>query len=197
MFVILFNGPPRAGKDTAVAAYEARGRRFNIEKRKFAESVKTGTHAIFGLFNERGQPYPAATFESVKNEPRDEFWGMSPRQAYIWYSEEVMKPKFGSGIFGRIEAKNLVPGRIHLFSDSGFATEAEEVAKVAGRKNMFLVRLYREGCTFDKDSRSYISVPGVDSVDLTNDGTDEFHDVVAGVVDTWLNTRIDDNGRAT
>lgn len=190
MQIILFNGPPGAGKDTAVAAYEALGRRYNTERRKFASAVKIGAHALFGLFNDRGQPYPADTFEAVKNQPRDEFWGMSPREAYIWYSEEVMKPKFGPGIFGRIEARKLKPGRIHLFSDSGFAPEAEEIAAIAGRRNMFLVRLYREGCTFEKDSRSYISLPGVDTVDLKNDGGPTFHDTVAGVVDTWLNTRI-------
>ena len=190
MYVILFNGPPGAGKDTALSAYEAFGRRFNTEKRKFAESVKIGTHALFGLFNERGQPYPSGTFESVKNEPRPEFWGMSPRAAYIWYSEEIMKPKWGPGVFGRIEAQKLIKGRIHLFSDSGFAPEAEEVAKIAGKNNMLLVRLYRNGHTFKGDSRSYISLPGVDSIDLTNDGSPNFLRTVASTVDMWLDTKV-------
>lgn len=195
MYVILFNGPPGAGKDTAVSAYEAHGRYFNIEKRKFAESVKIGAHALFGLFNERGQPYPAAMFEAVKNEPRTEFWGMSPRAAYIWYSEEVMKPKWGPGVFGRIEAQKLKKDRVHLFSDSGFAPEAEEVAKIAGKRNMLLVRLFRPGHTFEGDSRSYISLPGVDSIDLTNDGGPSFLKTVAHEVDVWLDARTLRNGK--
>lgn len=153
---ILFNGPPGCGKDTIVnhlsQVLPA------VEARKFATHVKEATHAIFGLFDTLGRPVAHDAFEDCKNEPRDEFNGMSPRQAYIWFSEEVMKPKFGKGVFGQIEARklNCEAPDLYAFSDSGFAEEAREVVKVLGPDRVFLVNIFRDGHTFEGDSRGYI-----------------------------------------
>jgi hypothetical protein len=159
---ILFNGPPGCGKDTAVRHlhrfFKADRVLLPVEPRKFATHVKEGTHATLGLFDGFGRPLPHDAFELVKNEPRDEFAGMTPRQAYIWFSEEVMKPKFGKGIFGEIEARKIAHEghSLYLFSDSGFAEEAREIVKVLGCRNVFLVNIVRPGHTFEGDSRDYI-----------------------------------------
>jgi hypothetical protein len=182
--VILFNGPPGSGKDTACRVL-ANLQHWPIVVEKFAKSVKEGCHGLFGLVDENGAVVPHDAYELVKNKPMKKFMGMSPREAYIWYSEEVMKPKFGKDVFGRLTvarmnavvARDTEPKlgeftvRVWGISDSGFVEEAACVVENFGASNVALVRLYREGCDFTNDSRSYLRGLGVPEYDVWNTGT--------------------------
>lgn len=169
--ILLFNGPPGSGKDTAVTVLRELGG-IDMHMEKFARSVKEGCHGLFNLVNDEGKVLPHDTFEAVKNKPRAEFMGMTPREAYIWYSEDVMKPKFGKDIFGSLTVKRLadqnVTGLVGI-TDSGFAEEAGRVIQRYGAHNTILVRLHREGHDFTGDSRSYLSLD-IESHDVVNSG---------------------------
>lgn len=195
--VILLNGPPGSGKDTA--ANFLKSRLLHPRLRKFATHVKEGTHAILGLVDHHHRPLPHDHFESSKNLSLPEFYGMTPRQAYIWFSEEVMKPKFGKAVFGAIEARKIVAEEspqdyyhaLYIFSDSGFADEAREIVKLVGAENVFLFNIHRAGCTFAGDSRSYIThedigIPEANRNQAYNDGLDLYLDeMLERVVAIW------------
>ena len=178
--IILFNGPPRSGKDTAAdIAYEmTNADPFMKSSLKFAKVVKEGAHHTLGLIRPNGVPYAHGFFESNKDEKIREFRGFSPRETYIWYSEEVMKPRYGPAIFGEILADQIGPGApdaVIFISDSGFLEEVEVLLDRYGPAALTLVRMHRSGCTFDGDSRSYLGLSdwGVKTFDIRNDGTTE------------------------
>lgn len=156
--VILFNGPPGVGKDTAAKLLIESGIKADTEK--FAKTVKEGCHGLFGITNSTGQVVHHDHFEPIKNKPNSEFMGLSPREAYIWYSEVVMKPKFGGNVFGRLTAERMSDdGRLYFITDSGFIDEALTLVEKFGSENVILVQLLRRGCNFHGDSRSYINLP--------------------------------------
>lgn len=183
MRVVLLNGPARVGKDSAGRALL---RAFDgAEAVKFAGALKAGTHALFGL---RGAT--PGTFETVKDEPRAEFFGLTPRQAYIAVSEGAVKPAFGLDFFGKVLAARLggLRGcRLAVVTDSGFEGEAVPVIEAFGAANTLLIRLHRRGHTFAGDSRAYLTLPGVATRDVTNDGAErDMHAAVVEVVTRWL-----------
>lgn len=177
--IILFNGPPGSGKDTAAEiAWRmiplGKGMLVTIEK--FAQPVKEAVHQMLGLVGGDGKPLPHDHFESQKNDRMGLFRGYSPRASYIWYSEDVMKPRYGVDIFGQLLAAKigpLNPDRVIFISDSGFVEEAEVIVKKYGAENVRLVRMHRTGCDFTNDSRSYLDLShmGVKHFDIRNDGT--------------------------
>lgn len=182
--VILFNGPPGCGKDTAAEAI--RREYHGARHMKFAAAVKDGTHVIFGL------DCATDAFERVKNEPSPEFGGLTPRQAYIIFSEKAIKPAFGVARFGLATARRILGAQdsgatLVALSDCGFNEEIEPVAGAVGRENMLLVRIFRPGCDFRNDSRNHVYPRGVQDVDISNDGSQaEFLGHVRRKVDDWL-----------
>lgn len=164
MFILLVNGPPRSGKDTVADLV------FQItkssRKMKFASPLKKAVHASFSLM------VPEDHFELVKEQPRDEFYGLTPRQAYINHSEKYMKPLYGKDIYGRLMLRQLEPfsqkhgPKFIVIADCGFQ---EEVDTVCRKHPCLLFRMHREGCDFSNDSRGYIRHENM--IDVPNNGT--------------------------
>ena len=141
---------------------------------KFAAPLRTGVPAMFGV----PQNVYDDLIENHKEEPTELLGGMSPREAQIWLSEEVMKPKFGDDIFGKIAANRIENASIGdndlwVCSDSGFVEEAEVLVDKFGRLNVLILQIKRENTSFDGDSRSYIKIPGVGLAKCRNNGTKE------------------------
>lgn len=166
--VILLNGPPRCGKDTVgeMIARKIPGTRVY----KFAEALKCATHDLYGSLHHLGRQdkREAARYESVKDQPQDDFFGLTPRQAYIAVSETLLKPLHGTDFFGRVLVEKILleRPRLAVVADSGFREEAVPVLWETGFICRIL-RLHRPNCTFDGDSRSYWStkdLPGAYTV---------------------------------
>jgi hypothetical protein len=184
--LILVNGPPRAGKDTA-ADYLAQD--LGWYPFKFSAPIKAAIRAAFELHDDE-----VAYAESIKSEPTALFYGNSYRDTQISFSEDWAKPFFGPTVFGQLAARHLrnafkqYPDKVgFVCSDSGFAEEALPVLEVFGKQNTLLVKVSRPGTSFQGDSRSYIELDGVTTVDIVNNGSVEhYQDGIKNLARWWL-----------
>ncbi len=197
--IIALNGPPQSGKDTVAQKMYNAIVDINVNKRmtiaKFSDPLKLGVHAAFGIVNEFAEVQGEDWFEDRKDTPLDEFFGMSPREAYIWFSEEVMKPRFGKFIFGQLMAKRLshmldiTEEDIHpliIIADSGFTEELEFLEEVVGANHIMRIRLIRRGHSFENDSRSWFEYPKIKTIDLINNGTiDDLETSIKSIVNDY------------
>lgn len=180
--VILINGPPRAGKDTAAAALLASLP--YSEMFRLSGALKDATHALYGL---RGCHTDA--YESVKDQPLADFHGKVYRDALIEVSEQCVKPSLGRDFFGRVlvsRIRRAAGMRFAVVPDSGFDYEAAPVVRAVGAANVLLLRIHREGFDFSRDSRSYIELPGVATLDLWNTDKAQFEAMVCAWVGKWV-----------
>lgn len=197
--VILVQGNrPGAGKDTfyAMASNFLRRRKMESANLKFATPLKLGTHASYGL--DIGV-YHAEYFQEVKDQPRKEFFGLTPRQAYIEQSENGMKPRHGKDVYGHLfvrswetgDKKNVYcPGNgllvardisAIIVTDCGFVDEVKVVVKHFGAENCLGITIHRDG-TAANDSRRLFDWhdAGVEvSFQIENNGTfEEFNNKI-------------------
>ncbi|CAM0062137.1 deoxynucleoside monophosphate kinase [Vibrio phage K406] len=119
----------------------------------------------------------------------------SKREALIYVSENVIKPSFGEDAFGKALVAQLPENGIVFVSDSGFPEELQPVIDHVGVENVLVVRIQREGCTFEGDSRSYLDPDmfeqDVKFLQILNNGTeDEFKSEVEEGVGAWMNENL-------
>lgn len=181
--IILFNGPPRSGKDTATRiAKDVLG--LKGATYRFAQPLKEAVHSLFGLGG-----VPVEFFNDSKDEPNEKMMGMTPREAYIWLSEEIAKPKFGKDFFAKVGITNIKRLFWHygglmsvIISDCGFQEEFDLLAEHFGAENVWLCKLERPGFDFSNDSRGYIN-SSVRSVTIKNDGNlNDFHQKIQSLL---------------
>lgn len=165
-YAIIFNGPPHSGKDHAAklvaqSLIPAQHCQFKEHLFKLVLVIFNVTEEeFFSLYNNR----------ETKEKPTCLLRGFSPREALIYVSEEVIKPKFGKQYFGEIAAENMCYG-VNAFSDGGFLEELAPVYDTADG-NLLIVRLHRPEYTFERfnDSRKYMEgYKDAKVVDLHND----------------------------
>ncbi len=185
--LILFNGPPRCGKDTAanyVWTHVNNSRLFKI-----SQPIKSAVQAAFGLTDAQ-----VKQLEATKDEPNALLFNSSYRDVQISFSEDWAKEKFGINVFGRLAMRHVQASFSSVFicSDSGFAYETVPLIKLVGPSNVLLFRIHRDGCTFDNDSRSYIKLkcisPDIVELDVYNNASkQEYKDNIFALVQAWLN----------
>lgn len=187
--VFLLNAPPSSGKDE-VAKYLATTRGLGTHA-EIKEKLFELTCAVYCISRE---DFMAIYSTELKEKPDSRLRGLSPRQALIKVSEEMLKPVFGKRYFGEAAALSLTEGDT-FFSDSGFYDEAEAIRDVVGKENLFIIRIHRPGYTYERfnDSRRYLTDEecerlAADYIDIHNDGTlEEFFvqvlDYVMGCTD--------------
>lgn len=165
-YVVLLNGPPGSGKDFIGKILSDE---FGGVVRRFKEELYEHTSDYYGVSFEWF--VDIASDRILKEMPCELLGGISPRDALIHVSEDIYKPKYGSGYFGKKLAESLTEG-ITVVTDSGFMDEALEVIKEVSKENVILIRLHRKGCNFDNDSRSYIEIPSIFNIDFYNNTYD-------------------------
>lgn len=170
--IFLLNGPPGSGKDTAAEHLEKSYQ--NAKLVKFATPLKLAAAAIyFGGDMEEFKKHD--TYEE-KGKPKQVFFGKTCREVQIAISEEFLKIFHDEKIFGKILSNEILrlneKEGINTFfvSDSGFREEAEVLVQIFGHRNVNLIRIKREGYTFEGDSRDYINLDdlGVNTFDVNN-----------------------------
>ncbi len=175
MKIIITNGPPRSGKDTLCNLILEGITDHDLIPLSYKKTLYVGVARRYGLSVEAVYQMNADTL--IKDEPSQLFGGKSVRQALIFESENVIKKKYGpQGVaiqtfklledeYGTERLKNAV-----LYcSDGGFNSELQAAYDYfgIGVEDVYIVRLLREGCSFEGDSREFLDHP--DTV-IRNDG---------------------------
>lgn len=204
--VLLLNGPPSSGKDTAALSLfnPSRVRLGNytppvsdILHAKFSAPIKGAFAGMLGT--EMDHRFRVEPYESKKEQVVAEV-GVSYRQWQKDFSEKFMKPLYGESIFARILTAQLNSGIIETrnekadfpficISDCGFQIEVDYLfSNILQPARFLLLQLQREGCDFSIDSREYVKpVPGMDFYIIPNNGTqEEFESSVAKTVTEWM-----------
>jgi len=150
MYIVIFNGPPRSGKDTLsrllVEHMDSR-----ITAPVLEESLSMPMrHAMFGLL---GLTYSDELYETLKPTivPGLRVTG---RQLMIDISESFLKPCYGQSVMARLLFDRIheFPGLV-LVRDGGFQIEVDTLSEFIGAENVYVVRVSRDGCDFSNDSR--------------------------------------------
>lgn len=155
--IILLNGPAGSGKDTI--ANLMMGQRHVDSTMAFKAPMFTVALAASGI--SATDWFARYDDRKLKELPWDRLNGMSCREFMIHISESFIKPVFGDGYFGNhlghrynTRARDV---RDIAVSDSGFQGELTALNATVGAGEVLIVRLRREGYTFEGDSRSYIN----------------------------------------
>jgi len=186
---IILNGPPGCGKDTLAKALcdtpynqlcgvhcvdsssantlaspcsykRSCGR---LERREFKSQLYKATAEYFGIATELFKI--VATDRETKDSLKLPVLGhRTPREALIYISEMVMKPLHGKDYFGRREAAEVAKIASTcsatfdaVYSDGGFIEEVYPLTEVFS--HIYILRLYREGFTWEGDSRNWLYPP--------------------------------------
>lgn len=81
---------------------------------------------------------------------------LSVREAVIYVSELICKPRFGEEYFGKARANSIKDREIVIDGSCGFVEELTPLIERVGQNNILLIKIHRDGCNFDGDSRNYI-----------------------------------------
>ena len=164
MHILILNGPPDTGKDTA-ADYIAG--RYGFTKLEMKGSLRKLAHQVASLTHPNPVEFcNSLEFNRVRKESviAPELGNRTWPQFLIWLSETVAKPIFGEDVFSRAAVKAIKDCGSDkvVFSDGGFPIEVETIYKAFPGCNLVVAQLYREGRTFSsgrKDSRQYVTHP--------------------------------------
>ena len=152
--IYILNAPPNSGKDT-LGDYLVKEHCWHKEQMK--TPLFTIAAAMLGLNLEQfvllysSREWKETYHQTIK---------MTPRQLLILVSEDFVKPICGQNAFGVLATRRLLLQDIDkntVFSDGGFVDEIKPLVDTFGKENVVVIRIHRKGCTFDGDSRSYIT----------------------------------------
>lgn len=148
--IILFNGPPGAGKDLAADFFKTLGfKHLSFKYQLFKETIK--------FFNVKEDWFMTRYNNRQEKElPHDLLHGMSCREAMIHVSENIIKPKEGLDYFGKLVADEIDLHKNYCVSDGGFVHELIPVINKVSSDNFILVQLTRSGHDYSSDSRRYL-----------------------------------------
>jgi hypothetical protein len=147
--IVLFNGPPRSGKDAAADYFKDKGWKHLSFKYQLYKETARYFDVDYDWFMERYDD------RSVKEVPHADLGHMSCREAMIYVSEIIVKPKRGLDYFGQQVANEIDLSKNYAISDGGFVDELIPIINKIGDNNFVLVQLTRDGCDYSTDSRRY------------------------------------------
>lgn len=161
---ILLNGPPRAGKDTAINALMAAFSAGNAEILKVTQPIKDLTHKSFGLDCRHD------AYELDKDVNLPEFNGKTPRESYIATSAEL-KREHGEGAIMDLFVEAVVASEcdVILNPDIGDDMEADRVAATLGTDRILIIRIHRPGHDFSMDCRTWVTSQNLNIIDVHNE----------------------------
>lgn len=159
--IIIINGPPGVGKDTAAGAIMAFINANEPWKQprliKVSEPIKKATHVLFGVDTWAWDHFDKEGLQLQKNVPCGELFGESPRDAYIAVSNYA-KEKFGDEFFGWIARRKMAQMKTAMtyIIDGGCLEEMPPIVEYLGAENVLVLEIHASGKDFVGDSRGYL-----------------------------------------
>jgi nicotinamide mononucleotide adenylyltransferase len=150
--IVIFNGPPGSGKDEAAAFYKEN---FGFGNLSFKYQLFKETINHFEVDEQWFmEGYDDRTTKEKQEVALND---MSRREAMIYVSEDILKPKKGLDYFGRTVAEEIEDGNHYAIADGGFVEELQPLVERVGAENIVIVQLTREGHDYSTDSRRYFN----------------------------------------
>lgn len=169
MYVVGLNGPPGCGKDTLahmlVEHMESQGVETPIMISPFSLPLR------FMAFSMVGDSYSQSRYEDFKRRNFPAF-NRTGRQLMIDVSESFLKPMYGMNCLARMKIEQLKAinfDGLVIMPDCGFMIEVSSLRQDIGANNLYVVRIHRDKCSFNNDSREWVYSDH--DTDLDNDGT--------------------------
>ena len=186
--ILLLNGCPRSGKDTVA----------KIAKKLLEGKTTTTILKFTGLMDDvarlvlnlnRGEYHE---WREARKDEKLMHYDTVMRKFLISMSEDWLKPHLGSGIMGYHAALKVIDHTekhwshsdsdlLFIFSDCGFQEEFGYFKNTLDLTptpdgvefNVQLAQVHRDGCTFDNDSREWVT-DGGDEVRIDNNSSIEY-----------------------
>lgn len=168
--LILFNGPPRCGKDTAARIVCEYFHTYKFKHEKFSLPIK---RAFAGTMDTPITPDGTVLYYEQHKEEIIPPLGVSYRQWQIDFAESFMK-RYNKQIFARLLFTRMItPNCSYVVSDCGFQLEVEALAEYIEQSlnptKMLICPIYGRSHVFD--SREYVTAqPNHLFQPLINDG---------------------------
>jgi len=149
---VILNGPPNSGKST-VARWLTRQLSISDDFQTAIQDEPAGPvkHFVATLLGERYS-------EMNKDKPRAELGGRSVRQFVINLSEDHIKAEYGPDFLGRMLVYRSLR-RLNPKPDYVILESSQDGAEIDAIPDRYIVRMDRDGCTFDNDSRGFLATP--------------------------------------
>lgn len=163
--IILLNGPARSGKDFAAAHLMDATKDDDPVHLKLSTPLKVMASEILAESCE--------DLEKIKEQTLD--FGVSYRDVQIMLFESIAQA-FTKSWLGQAMTRKIkkLDANTIIVSDAGRDEEIEPLIRAFGAKNILIVQIFRDGCSFDNDIRYYITDPRVKRVTVYNDSTANF-----------------------
>lgn len=172
-WLVLISGPPRVGKSRAGTCLS---QRLGADHFALSDLLKRLTHEHFELDLSLAPHH----FEEHKDQPRQEFGGLTPREAYIMYSETVLKPRHGNDHLGQCARQRVAGNReskaVSVVSGVGFLEEISPLVEEADARHTLHIRVQSTRETTAGDSRETLELAkmGIEEVEMIYRGCGQF-----------------------
>lgn len=183
--LILLNGPPRSGKDTAARFF---ARKYNAKVIALATPLRNIVREMFGVSDLIWRDLVLEKLD--KADPQLCFGGKSFREVQIEVATFI-RATYGDDFFIMrciTELQRSSASTIAVISDVGFQIEADLLSAWARPHNTMLLQLEKSGTSFDVDSRSYVNIPhGVHAICIDNRHDLELYEMqLQRAIDAWM-----------
>lgn len=173
MYIVAFNGPPESGKDTLAEMLadhmDAQGVTLPVRVESLSLPLRHIAYAMVG------RTYDESTYADFKREYFAQL-DRDGRHLMIDASEQFLKPTYGIEVMAKLLLdRNKDFTGVLLLRDSGFQIEVDPLIRAVDRENCCVVRVIREGKSFEalNDSREFVQHPSGDRrmMVIANNGT--------------------------